>query len=67
MDVRRLDGYTDDPASLKEFGVEVVSNLCRRLLEEGAPELHFYTLNTVEPTLSIVENLSISGASNAVA
>lgn len=63
--VRRLEGYTDDPASLKAFGVEVVSNLCRRLLEEGAPELHFYTLNTVEPTLSIVENLSLSGGTNA--
>ena len=46
----KLEGYRDDTASIRAFGLDVVTDLCRRLLEGGAPGLHFYTLN--QSTLS---------------
>lgn len=54
---RRLAAYGDDLASLRAFGEDVVSDLCLRLLEQGAPGLHFYTMNRAAPTLAIWENL----------
>ena len=51
--------YADDPQSLQAFGVEVVSELCRRLLDDGVPGLHFYTMNRAEPTLAIWRNLGL--------
>jgi len=56
---RRLEGYGDDRASIRAFGLEVVAGLCRRLLDEGAPGLHFYTMNLAEPTLAIWEQCRI--------
>ena len=53
----RLQGYADDPASLRQFGIEVVSRLCRTLLEQGCPGLHFYTMNQLQPTQTICRNL----------
>jgi len=41
----KLEGFLDDAASIRSFGLDVVTDLCRRLLEGGAPGLHFYTLN----------------------
>ena len=41
----RMEGFGDDLASIREFGLDVVSALCERLLAGGAPGLHFYTLN----------------------
>ncbi|HYD57709.1 MAG TPA: methylenetetrahydrofolate reductase [NAD(P)H] [Burkholderiales bacterium] len=41
----KLEGFLDDGASIRAFGLDVVTELCRRLLEGGAPGLHFYTLN----------------------
>ncbi|KAB2843273.1 MAG: methylenetetrahydrofolate reductase [NAD(P)H], partial [Burkholderiales bacterium] len=41
---RRLESYGDDGASIRAFGLEVVTDLCARLLRHGAPGLHFYTL-----------------------
>src|SRR5687767_9932697 len=41
----KLDSYRDDSASIREFGLEVVTAMCRKLIEAGAPGLHFYTLN----------------------
>jgi methylenetetrahydrofolate reductase (NADPH) len=41
----KLEGYRDDGASIRAFGLDVVTALCARLLEAGAPGLHFYTLN----------------------
>jgi methylenetetrahydrofolate reductase (NADPH) len=46
-------------ASIRAFGEEVVTNLCRQLLREGAPGLHFYTLNRAEPSLAIWKNLGL--------
>ena len=55
----RLEALNDDQAALQEFGVEVVTDLCRALLQGGAPGLHFYTLNNGGPTEAIVRNLSL--------
>ena len=46
----KLESYHDDTASIRAFGLDVVTGMCRRLLEGGAPGLHFYTLN--QATLS---------------
>jgi len=54
---KRLEGYGDDRASIQAFGLDVVSKLCQRLLDNGAPGLHFYTMNQAAPTLAILENL----------
>ena len=58
---KRLQGYGDDLKGIRAFGLEVVSNLCRRLLEGGAPGLHFYTMNQAGPTLRIWQNLGLPG------
>lgn len=55
----RLLSYGDDAASIKAFGVEVVSALCERLLANGAPGLHFYTMNQSAATLAIGRNLGL--------
>ena len=49
----RLQSYGDDVASIKAFGHEVVADLCERLLEGGAPSLHFYTMNQAGPTTEL--------------
>ncbi|MFZ2169463.1 MAG: methylenetetrahydrofolate reductase [NAD(P)H] [Methylococcaceae bacterium] len=54
---KRLEGYGDDRASIQAFGLELVTSLCQRLLDSGAPGLHFYTMNQAAPTLAILENL----------
>ncbi len=56
----RLEAFGDDLDSLRAFGVEVVSALCQRLLEQGAPGLHFYTMNQATPTLAICRNLGLA-------
>jgi len=54
---KRLVDFGDDRASIQAFGLDVVSDLCQRLLDGGAPGLHFYTMNQSTPTLAILENL----------
>ena len=49
----RLEQYQDDEASLKAFGLDVVSHLCLDLLDNGVPGLHFYALNKIEPVKEI--------------
>jgi methylenetetrahydrofolate reductase (NADPH) len=56
---KRLEGFGDDRASIQSFGLDLVTNLCQRLLDNGAPGLHFYTMNQAAPTLAILENLHI--------
>lgn len=56
---KRLECFGDDRDSIKAFGLDVVSKLCRRLLEQGAPGLHFYTMNQSDSTLSIWKNLNL--------
>ncbi len=57
---RRLEGLNDDVVAIKAFGIEIVAQLCERLLALGAPELHFYTLNKSEATIGILHNLGFS-------
>ena len=54
-----LESYQNDPDSLRKFGLEVVSDMCARLLAGGAPGLHFYTLNQSLPTIRIWQNLGL--------
>jgi methylenetetrahydrofolate reductase (NADPH) len=55
----RLEELQFDKAALVEFGVAVVTRLCENLLRNGAPGLHFYTINQAEPTLRLFKNLGI--------
>jgi methylenetetrahydrofolate reductase (NADPH) len=57
---KRLEGFGDDAASIKAFGLDVTTELCRKLLDVGAPGLHFYTMNQSGPTLAIWDNLGLS-------
>ncbi|AKS40773.1 methylenetetrahydrofolate reductase [NAD(P)H] [Wenzhouxiangella marina] len=58
---KRLQAWESDGdrESIRAFGEEVVTQLCRRLLEGGAPGLHFYTLNRAAPTLALCRNLGL--------
>jgi methylenetetrahydrofolate reductase (NADH) len=56
---RRLEAFGDDRESIRAFGLDVVTSLCERLLAEGAPGLHFYTMNLAEPTLAIWSRLGL--------
>ena len=56
---KQLEAYADDRDSLQAFGLDVVSKLCNQLLEQGAPGLHFYTLNQADSTCAIWKNLSL--------
>ena len=53
----RLQAYGDDTASIKAFGLEVVSDLCARLVAGGAPSLHFYTMNQAAATQALCASL----------
>ncbi|MGB4811182.1 MAG: methylenetetrahydrofolate reductase [NAD(P)H] [Methylophilaceae bacterium] len=53
----RLEAYGDDMASLRAFGIDVVSDMCERLQKSGVPSLHFYTLNQAGTITSIIENI----------
>jgi methylenetetrahydrofolate reductase (NADPH) len=54
---KTLEGFGDDRDSIIAFGEEVVSKLCQELLDNGAPGLHFYTMNQAKPTLAVWNNL----------
>ena len=55
----RLQGYGDDSASIKAFGLEVVTDLCEQLRAGGAPGLHFYSMNQSVPTLAVLAQLGL--------
>ncbi|MFY1955280.1 methylenetetrahydrofolate reductase [NAD(P)H] [Achromobacter xylosoxidans] len=55
----RLAELGDDKASIRAFGVDVVTELCQNLLDNGAPGLHFYTLNHAEAPLTVWKELSV--------
>ncbi|WP_417068859.1 methylenetetrahydrofolate reductase [NAD(P)H] [Niveibacterium terrae] len=57
---RRFESFGDDTASIKAYGLDVVTLLCERLLEGGAPGLHFYTLNQAGLTSTIWQRLGLS-------
>lgn len=55
----RLEDFGEDLESIRAFGIDVVTELCQQLLDNGAPGLHFYTLNRAEPTASLWRNLAL--------
>lgn len=59
---RRLEAFGDDGASIRAFGLDVVTGLCERLLEGGAPGLHIYTLNRANASLLLWQRLTQSSA-----
>ncbi len=55
----KLESFHDDAASIRAFGLDVVTGLCEKLLAAGAPGLHFYTLNQPGPTITIWQRLGL--------
>ncbi|MGH8670807.1 MAG: methylenetetrahydrofolate reductase [NAD(P)H] [Burkholderiales bacterium] len=56
---QRMQGYGDDLASIRAFGLDVITVLCDRLLRNGAPGLHFYTLNQADLACTVWERLGL--------
>ncbi len=56
---KQVAAFGDDSVSIQQFGEEVVTRLCRQLLDGGAPGLHFYSMNQAEPTLALWQNLGL--------
>jgi len=56
----RLQSFGDDTASIKAFGLDVVTELCERLLRIGAPGLHIYTMNAATAPIEICRRLGLS-------
>ena len=54
---KRMHAYGDDSESIRAFAAELVAAMCRRLIDGGAPALHFYTLNLSKPTLTVLQHL----------
>ena len=57
----KMEGFLDDTASIRAFGLEVVTRLCERLIAGGAPALHFYALNQSSLVLEICRRLGRAG------
>ena len=55
----RLQSYGDDLPSIRSFGLDVVTELCDRLLSQGAPGLHFYTMNQAGLVSTIWQRLGL--------
>jgi methylenetetrahydrofolate reductase (NADPH) len=55
-----MQGFGDDSASIKAFGLDVVTSLCDRLLSAGAPGLHFYTMNSAGLVSTVWQRLGLS-------
>jgi methylenetetrahydrofolate reductase (NADPH) len=56
----RLQSFGDDTASIKAFGLDVVTELCERLLRIGVPGLHIYTMNAATAPIEICRRLGLS-------
>ncbi len=56
---KKLEGFGDDLESLQAFGIDLITELCETLLENGVPGLHFYTMNQAEPCATICRNLGL--------
>ncbi|WP_201595365.1 methylenetetrahydrofolate reductase [Psychrobacter fulvigenes] len=58
---KQLADFGDDRTAIREFGFDVVYRLCERLISEGVPAMHFYSMNKVEPNKRLVEALGLTG------
>lgn len=56
----KMEGFMDDAASIRAFGIDVVTRLCERLIEGGVPSIHFYALNQSGVTLEICRRLGLA-------
>ena len=56
---KKLESYGDDLVSIRAFGLDVITAMCERLLANGAPGLHFYTMNQAGPTTTIWQRLGL--------
>jgi len=56
---KTLESYGDDNESVQRFGLDVVTQLCEKLLAGGAPGLHFYTLNQAGPVMEVCKRLGV--------
>ena len=54
---KRMRAFGDDADAIREFAADLVAAMCRRLLQAGVPELHFYTLNLSKPTEAVLARL----------
>jgi methylenetetrahydrofolate reductase (NADPH) len=54
---RRLESYGDDREAIRAFGLDVVTDLCQRLIDARVPGLHFYPLNNAAATKAICDRL----------
>ncbi len=63
---KQLADFGDDRTAIREFGFEVVYRLCERLISEGVPAMHFYSMNKVEPNKRLVESLGLVSETLAI-
>lgn len=56
---KQLADYGDDRKSIRQFGFDIVYQLCTRLISEGVPSLHFYSMNHIEPNKALVKSLGL--------
>ena len=59
----KMEGFIDDTASIRAFGLDVVTDLCRRLIAGGAPGFHFYTMNQSALTVELCQRLGLAPSS----
>ena len=57
---KQFESYGDDQESIQQLGNEFITKMCQQLLDQGAPGLHFYSMNKTEPSKAIWNNLGLS-------
>ena len=56
---KQLADFGDDKKAIRHFGFDVVVKLCERLITEGVPSIHFYSMNQVNPNKELIEALGL--------